>query len=163
MGGCTVKTKGIIMKKLMGLVALMFLTACGGVAVKEEAKKEVINTNFYQHWVHSYEEQNGDKKINIFRPKGSRDFPAARFRMEFAFDTSGQCVYKFLSPTDRHELRNCVYTKIGNKVYLYNEDGKLLSHLGFTLSSTTTADMMKMSYGIAKPVAKENKAKKKDG
>ena len=154
------------MKKYSILVLLsIFLSACAGKEGSESVggSKAVDNMNFYQHWVHSYEEQNGDKTLNIFRPKGSREFPASRFRMEFAFDSSGQCNYKFLSPTDRHEMRNCVYTKIGNKVYLYNDAGKLLSHLSFTLKKPTTADLMQMSYGIQKAQPSKTKKASKDG
>jgi len=147
------------MKKYSILVLLsIFLPACAGKEASGSAggSKMADNMNFYQDWVHSYEEQNGDKVLNIFRPKGSREFPASRFRMEFAFDASGQCNYKFLSPTDRHEMRNCVYTKIGNTIYIYNDAGKLLPHLSFTLKRPTTADVMQMSYGVQKKTIVKN-------
>jgi hypothetical protein len=80
--------------------------------------------------------------------------------MEFGFDPSGQCNYKFLSPIDAHEMRNCVFTKVGNKVYIYDEQGKLLKHLLFTLEKPTTSDEMRMSYGIKVPVKKEAPKKK---
>ncbi len=135
------------------------LTGCAGVDVEENGT-EVKDTNFYRHWVHSYEEQGGKKTPNIFRLKGSREFPASRFRMEFAFDPSGQCNYKYLSPRDAHEMRNCVFTKIGNKVYIYDEQGKLIKHLLFTLEGPATSDQMQMSYGIKAPVKKEAAKKK---
>ena len=138
---------------------MLMLTACAGVSSSNESN-EANNSQFYQHWIHSYEEQDGKKIPNIVRPKGSKEFPASRFRMEFAFDPSGQCNYKFLSPTDRHELRNCIFTKIGNKVYLYDEEGKLLKHLLFTLEKPASANELKMSYGITAPVTK--KAPKKN-
>ena len=148
---CNTK-KGNNMKKILtiGIVALLssLLSSCSGIDGAGSGGTNPSNANFYQHWVHSFEEQNGAKTPNIFRPKGSREFPAARFRMEFGFDASGQCNYKFLSPTDRHEMRNCVYTKVGNKVYLYDDQGKNLSHLAFTLQQTTSKDLMKMSYGV---------------
>lgn len=147
------------MKKKLSIVITILLAGCAGVGM-DDTGTEAKDTNFYHHWVHSYEEQ-GDKKIpNIFRHKGSRDFPASRFRMEFAFDPSGQCNYKFLSPTDAHEMRNCVFTKIGNKVYLYDEQGKLLKHLLFTLENSASADEMRMSYGIKAPIKKEATKKK---
>jgi len=146
------------MKKLMIMGLLAALVGCGGAGVREGAK-EAGNANFYQHWVHSHEEQGGSKTPNIFRPAGSRDFPASRFRMELGFDANGQCNYKFLSPNDRHEMRNCIYTKIGNKVYLYDEQGKMLSHLSFTVESASK-DKMTMHYGVASPVKKDEK---KDG
>ncbi|KAG1652853.1 Formamidopyrimidine-DNA glycosylase [Nymphon striatum] len=121
------------------------------------------NNNFYSHWVHSYEEQNGQKTPNIFRPKGSREFPASRFRMEFGFDPSGQCNYKFLSPVDAHEMRDCVYTKIGNKVYIYDLAGTLLKHISFTLQSPASKDKMVMSYGVAAPIKASTSKDKANG
>lgn len=153
--------KGDTMKTHLIILTAMFLSACTGIKGAGESKL-VDNTNFYQHWVHSYEEQNGSKTPKIFRPAGSRQFPASRFRMEFGFDKSGQCNYKYLSPDDRHEMRNCIYTKIANKVYLYDEAGALLSHLSFTLLDSAGKDLMRMTYGI-KSAIKSNKPSKKNG
>ena len=147
------------MKKRMKRVSILFgasmLTACAGtgdVSNGGAGGSIPINTNFYNHWVHSFEEQNGQKTPNIFRLKGSRVFPPSRFRMEFGFDTSGQCNYKYLSPVDAHEMRDCVYTKIGNKVYIYDQAGTLLKHISFTLQSPASKDQMLMTYGVAVPV-----------
>jgi len=144
-------------------LGLSLLAGCAGVGLPDGGGKEASNKNFYQHWVHSYEEQGGKKTPNIFRPKGSKEFPVSRFRMEFGFDTSGQCNYKFLSPNDAHEMRNCVFTKIGNKVYIYDDQGKLLKHLSFTLVKPSSKDEMQLSYGVQAPISKETKkeAKKK--
>ena len=147
-------------KLISSLSPIIFLLAsCSVPDGAGSAGSNPANTNFYQHWVHSFEEQNGAKTPNIFRPKGSREFPAARFRMEFGFDKNGQCNYKFLSPTDRHEMRDCVYTKVGNKVYLYDDQGKLIKHLLFTLEKPASADEMRMSYGIKAPAPKTAKKK----
>ena len=146
---------GGIMNKLISLSILLILAACSGLDVVDQPR-EAANTSFYQHWVHSYEEQNGNKVMNVFRLAGSRQFPPSRFRMEFGFDPNGQCTYKYLSPTDRHEMRNCVYTKIGNEVFLYDDQGKALSHLSFTIQSATQ-DKLEMSYGVKKPVVKTKK------
>jgi len=151
------------MKKIIGLVISVFITGCGGAGLNSEgasSKPKAIDTSFYQHWVHSYEEQNGKKTPNIFRLKGSRGFAPSRFRMQFAFDQSGQCNYMFLSPTDAHEMRDCVYTKIGNTVYLYDNGGASLSHLAFTIESVNK-DEMRMAYGVAAPVVKDVAKKKK--
>ena len=151
------------MKKIIGLTLAALIAGCGGAGLKSEgtaSKPKVVDTSFYQHWVHSYEEQNGQKIPNIFRPKGSREFAASRFRMQLAFDQNGQCNYMFLSPTDAHEMRDCVYTKIGNKVYLYDNAGKSLSHLAFTIQSVNK-DEMRMAYGVAAPVSKAVKKKAK--
>ena len=141
----------------------ILLSACAGTGVDETGvvgSRATINTDFYRHWVHSYEEQNGQKTPNIFRPKGSREFPPSRFRMEFAFDLNGQCNYKYLSPDDAHQMRDCVYTKIGNKVYIYDQAGILLKHLSFTLQGPARKDQMIMSYGVQEPVSKDAKTGK---
>lgn len=150
-------------KRLICSLSVLVLSACAGVEGNGSGGGSTAtdDTNFYQHWVHSYEEQGGKKIPNIFRPVGSRQFPASRFRMEFGFDPSGQCNYKYLSPSDRHEMRNCIYTKIGNKVYIYDDAGKLLSHLSFTLQDSAGRDVMRMSYGIAKGIAKAKNTKTK--
>ncbi len=140
----------------------LILTACAGSGDLNSGGTSGVrsipaNTSFYNYWVHSYEEQNGQKIPNIFRPKGSREFPPSRFRMEFGFDPNGQCNYKYLSPVDAHEMRDCVYTKIGNKVYIYDQAGVLLKHISFTLQSSARKDQMLMAYGVAAAVKKDVK------
>ncbi len=144
-----------IKNTLIGMLGLFFLSACSNLDGLGGGGSNPSNSSFYQHWVHSFEEQNGAKTPNIFRPAGSREFPPARFRMEFGFDPNGKCNYKYLSPNDRHEMRDCVYTKVGNKVYLYDDQGKLLSHLAFTLVEPAGKDMMRMTYGIKNPASKK--------
>lgn len=142
------------MKKIIGLVVTAFLAGCGGAELNSESASSAPNApadlSFYQHWVHSHEEQNGQPTPNIFRPKGSREFAPSRFRMEYAFDKSGQCNYLFKSPTDAHEMRDCVYTKVGNSVYFYDTNGVRLSHLAFTIQSVNQ-DEMRFAYGVAAP------------
>lgn len=147
------------MKNLSILLLSVFLSACVETKGTGGSSKATDNTNFYQHWVHSYEEQNGAKSPNIFRPAGSRQFPASRFRMEFGFDPNGQCNYKYLSPSDHHEMRNCIYTKIGKKVYIYDDAGKLLPQISFTLLEPAGSNRMRMSYGVQKNQTKSNKKK----
>ena len=143
------------MKKIIGLVISLLLAGCGGAGLNSEGgtstpKQKPLDTSFYQEWVHSYEEQNGEKIPNIFRPKSSREFPPSRFRMQFAFDQYGQCTYMFLSPTGAHQLRTCVYTKVDNSVYLYGDQGGSLSHLAFTILSLNPGEM-RIAYGVAAP------------
>jgi len=143
---------------IVGLVLLSTLTACGGatVGVKEEKRAE-LNMNFYQRWVNAYEEQGGNPTLNIFRPADSQAFSQGGFRMEYEFKTSGECAYK---DKNSGNMWHCVYTKIGKKVYLYNQQGQLLSHLIFTLVEEPSQDKMRLTYGIKAPVKKEEKTKK---
>ncbi len=137
------------MKKYPILLSLMLLSACSSSLVDSgDDKQESKNMNFYQHWVHSYEEQNGAKTPSIFRLAGSKNFPPSRSRMEFGFDPNGQCNYSYVSPDDHHEMRSCIYTKIGNEVYIYDNKGVFLPHLSFTLLEPAGKDLMRISYGI---------------
>jgi len=129
------------MKKVIGLVIAMFLVT-GNVKADENS--------FYQHWVHSGEEQNGQATPNIFRPKGSMQFPPSNFRMEYAFNRNGQCLYKFKSQTGAHQMRNCLFTKVGNMVYFYEPNGVRLSHLALTIQ-VVNGNVMQFAYGTASP------------
>lgn len=149
---------------LVGITVSFFLTSCdtsqteAGVEGKTaQVKRAPINTNFYQNWVHSYEEQNGNPTLNIFRPAGSQEFSPGGFRMEYAFNTNGECSYKDKNSSN---MFNCVFTKIGKKVYLYDIQGKLLSHMIFTLVEEPSANQMSFTYGIKAPVKKEEPKKK---
>ncbi len=148
------------MRKLFLLLLTLFISACTGLGGDgSSGGRASDNKNFYQHWVHSYEEQNGAKTPNIFRPAGSRQFPGSRFRMEFGFDPNGQCNYKYLSPTDAHEMRNCIYTKIGKQVYIYDDSGKLLPQISFVLLEPASNDQMRIRYGIQQSKKKQVKKK----
>ncbi len=151
-------------RKIVIVLGVLTLTACAGSGDGTLAGSGVSgsipsNSNFYTHWIHSFEEQNGQKTPNIFRTKGSKTFPPSRFRMEFGFDPNGQCNYKYLSPVDAHEMRDCVYTKIGNKVYIYDQAGTLLQHISFTLQEPAGKDTMRMTYGVAEPAKASAEAK----
>lgn len=130
-------------------IGVMILSACASVNEGGETAK-VEPPHFYQHWVNAYEEQTAGKMI--FRPKGSQEFPASRFRMEYVFKNDGSCQYKYLSPIDKHEMKSCVYTKVGNKVYVYNDSGRVVPDLSFTLSAPASKDVMLFTKGVAAPV-----------
>ncbi len=129
---------------------LGMLSACSDFDLGGEPKQRTDNVNFYQHWVNSYEEQTPGNLV--FRPAGSREFPESRFRMEYLFNTDGSCQYKFLSPTDNHRMENCVFTKVGNKVYIYDDAGALRADLSFTFN-TLGKDVMNARKGVEKPQA----------
>ena len=147
-------SKKRVINTLLLLSLMALLSACSDIDLGSEPKQRADNTNFYQHWVNSYEEQTAGNLV--FRPAGSREFPASRFRMEYVFNADGSCQYKYLSPTDNHRMENCVYTKVGNKVYIYDNAGALRSDLSFTLN-TATKDVMRATQGIQKPVVTEKK------
>ena len=84
-----------------------------------------------QHWVHSVEEQDAlSGRIQIFRPAGSREFPASHFRMAYKFAPKGQCEWMFLDPADRHHFKPGLWEidKLENKTVLrITMDGKIQS------------------------------------
>lgn len=153
----------ISMKTMMVIAGVIFLNACAGVSLEGERGESKNNSSqyFYQHWINSYEEQTAGQVV--FRPQGSMEFPPSRFRMAYIFNIDGSCQYKYLSPVDAHRMENCVYTKVGNKVYIYDETGKLIPDLSFTLSSPARKDVMYINKGIQKPEPslKANKAEQK--
>jgi len=138
---------------LMGLSTLL-LSACAGLSEGDDTPKTEA-PHFYQHWVNAYEEQTAEQMV--FRPKDSKDFLPSRFRMEYVFNNDGSCQYKYLSPTDAHTMKNCVYTKVGNKVYVYDDSGRVVPELSFTLSSPPTKDVMFFTKGIQKPLSEKSK------
>ena len=131
------------MKKVIGLLVATLATL-GSVNVKAN------ENSFYQHWVHSGEEQNGQPTPNIFRPKGSMQFPPSAFRMEYVFNRNGQCQYKLKSPNGDHQMRNCLFTKSGNMVFFYETNGVRLSHLALTVQYVGN-DGLQFAYGTASP------------
>lgn len=140
---------------LMGFWMSLFvaLSACSEFDLSGEPEQRKDNAQFYQHWVNSFEEQTG--VVQVFRPAGSREFPTSRFRMEYVFNADGSCQYKALSPMDAHSMKHCVFTKVGNKVYVYDDAGVLIQDLSFTLVSPPEKDMMRLTKGVKKPVDKK--------
>ena len=125
----------------------------GGVPIAKGAVKP-LDTAFHQHWINSYEEQGGNTTLNIFRPADSKDFSQGGFRMAFDFKPDGTCAYKDVNSGN---MWQCVYTKIGKKVYLYNNQGAILSDLIFTLVEEPRQDQMRLTYGIISAIKKEKK------
>jgi len=148
-------SKKQLVSAMVGVVAgsaTLLLSACASVNESETVKVEP--PHFYQHWVNAYEEQTSDKMV--FRPKGSQEFPVSRFRMEYVFNNDGSCQYKYFSPVDKHEMKSCVYTKVGNKVSVYNDSGRVVPDLSFTLSTSPTKDVMQFTKGIEASVPAKN-------
>ena len=139
-----INVKRIIMMMVLGI----FVSGCAEIGVKDEPAQRADNVDFYQHWVNSYEEQTDGSLV--FRPSGSREFPASRFRMEYVFNKNGSCRYKLLMPNDAHRMDSCVFTKVGNKVYLYDNSGALRPNLSFTISSVSK-EILQATSGVKKP------------
>jgi len=156
-GGNKMNNRKYVKMMIVG-VGAMLLSACAGVGLDTESgeAKKSRAQHFYQHWVNSYEEQTGGDII--FRPEGSMQFPPSRFRMAYIFNLDGSCQYKYLSPNDAHRMENCVFTKVGNKVYIYDDGGHLMPELSFTLIASPSKDLMRLTQGIQAPQPKPAKS-----
>lgn len=142
------------------LLSLTFLGGCAGTALQDGeggSAKQAPDPHFYQHWLNAYEEETAGGPI-VFRAKDSMAFPPSRFRMAYVFNTDGSCQYRELAANDAHAMRDCVFTKVGNKVYLYDEAGNVMPELSFTLAGRPEATRLLINKGIApqsKPAEKK--------
>ena len=65
-----------------------------------------INSEYVcQHWLHSREEQQQADKDELYRPKGFKEFPPSRFRMQYVFYKNGDCKWYYLAPNDAHRFK----------------------------------------------------------
>lgn len=60
-------------------------------------------TYLYQHWIHSYEEDEKDKSITTYRPK-AYPFPPARGREGFEFQKNGVFMWYPIAPGDGNSV-----------------------------------------------------------
>ncbi len=102
------------MKTLTIILFLSLITACHSV------KNKTTNSDLYQTWTDSREENKVNASSKIFRPSTFKKFPASRFRMKYSFNENGTCTYSWLSPIDRHEQRACTYIFKNNNIQLFD-------------------------------------------
>lgn len=76
------------------LVFMFFLLACNQATMSNQDKTEL-----YQHWIHSYEEDDKVKQYVTYRPS-SYDFPLSRGRIGFKINPDGTFIYHPIAPFD---------------------------------------------------------------
>lgn len=92
------------------LLILFFLNSCSLTSVAE--KDQTVDEELLkQHWVHSHEEnvdENGyiHPLNGIYRPSNYKEFPFARFRMQYKFFEEGDAEYFYLAPNDGHYFKS---------------------------------------------------------
>ncbi len=73
----------------------------------------------HQHWVHSHEEDTGDRMV--FRPS-TYDFPLSRGRSSFDLQADGHLIESGIGPTDRSQKATGRWKLEGaNRLALYND------------------------------------------
>ena len=114
------------MKIIQLLLLSFFLSACN--SSKDE---EIIPSELFQHWKHSYEEQITQGQEAVYRPASFISFPPSRFRMQYSFKPDGSCQYLKLSPYDAHTMEPCRYTYNNRIIQIFElgEEGKLIKTL----------------------------------
>ncbi len=60
-------------------------------------------------WTHSYEEEAGEQNSK-FRPCDFKEFGPSRFRRKIDLSDGGQCQFLSLSKTDKHEMKDGLWT-----------------------------------------------------
>lgn len=58
------------------------------------------------HWIHSYEEDQGQSERMTFRPAEYKVFPFSRYREQYIFHADGKCEWYYLAPDDGHHFRD---------------------------------------------------------
>lgn len=129
------------MFRLFILVVPFMLSACAGISGPNAGDDPVIRIeNLYGSWVHSHEEDRDG--VQIYRPAGSREFPAARFRMAYIFREDGTCEWMYLAPNDAHHLRegSWRFDDDDPAVIHVTQDDRVLTYRILTL----TSDILRM-------------------
>ncbi|MBX2968225.1 MAG: hypothetical protein KF803_02555 [Cyclobacteriaceae bacterium] len=76
------------------LVFILFLLACNQISSRDQDKTEL-----YEHWIHSYEEDDAANQLVTYRP-ASYEFPPARGRTGFEIKPDGILINYPIAPFD---------------------------------------------------------------
>ena len=74
------------------------------IAVNNSAQisKSIMPDAFYNCWLASYEEDEPNTNIKIYRPCDYKEFKPSMFRQSITYEKNGVCKYLQLSPNDAH-------------------------------------------------------------
>lgn len=101
-----------------------------------ELSKEFDSQDLLQSWTHSWEEEQENDTIRIYRPSDFKDFPATWFTMKYVFYENGDCEWLYLHPADAHYMKPGKWkiSRGDNKVILiYDTADKLKASLSFRI------------------------------
>jgi hypothetical protein len=88
----------------------------------DATKAPLDHSLLLQDWVDSYEEAKSGEQI--FRPKGSREFPVSPFRMRYVFSKNGECQWLAMAANDGHFLKDGKWKMDGN-ILIIEKSGRV--------------------------------------
>jgi len=103
------------------LASVLMIVGC-------EKDDEVIKISLIENgWTQSSEEK-ASEEIEVYRPKGYKDFPASRYRQIFNFYNNNVCEYLVLSENDGHymESGSWEYDNKTTIIKIFNSDFRMV-------------------------------------
>jgi len=103
------------------LTSVLMIVGC-------EKDDEVIKISLIENgWTQSSEEK-ASEEIEVYRPKGYKDFPASRYRQIFNFYSNNVCEYLVLSANDSHymESGSWEYANKTTIIKIFNSDFRMV-------------------------------------
>lgn len=92
--------------------------------------------NLFQTWSHSYEEEQPDAAVRLFRSGDPLSFALSRFRMQYVFSENGDCEWLYLHPADAHYMKPAKWKAAPNDshvILIYDTNGELLENVSFRI------------------------------
>jgi hypothetical protein len=77
----------------------------------------------YQHWIHSFEEDEKDKKLTVYRPSRF-NFPPARGREGFEIKRNGIFIWHPISPLDGNDTIEETWKLKDHKIMITGKENK---------------------------------------
>lgn len=125
--------------KLFGLISLCLCLSFGKYGCETNPAQpsgDFDIQNLFQSWSNTYEEEQPDALIRLFRSGDPDGFAPSRFRMRYVFSESGDCEWLFLNPIDAHYMKPATWKVAPNDnhvILIYDTDGGLLKNVSFKI------------------------------
>ena len=88
------------------------------VKYKKNTMGELPSYFYERHWIHHFEDDQGDLEIYKTAQEDSRP---SRYRNQLIFNSDGTCQYRWLAPNDAHEMRKATWIYNSSKIYLLED------------------------------------------
>ena len=123
----------------MGLIFLVLVVNACQKGPNEPS--EIKMQDFYQTWVHSYEENSTDTS-DVYRPESYKEFQPSRFRRMYIFEEDGTCQWLVLHPADAHYIESGTWLTSGKdnrEILLYDANGQYQKSISFRIQTLQKA------------------------
>ena len=134
-----------ISKRFPALVVLCLClaTSCTNPAptVPEAPGTASVSTSsdpLLQKWTRSYEEEDRNSRVQIFRRSDSREWEASWFRMRYEFEDSGICQLLILHAADAHYMASGHWKRLADDRNMLRIEGGQPVHQIFQIVELTT-------------------------